>query len=56
MTTPDVFTTVEIVGSKVDNAFLGKTLTLTVKAQAVQSKNNPVNGTDTYLASGWPAE
>ena len=55
-TTPDVFSHVEIVGSKVDNSYLGKTLTLTVKAQAVQSENNPLAGTDTFTASGWPAE
>ncbi len=55
-TTPHVFSHVEIVGATVDNAYLGKTLTLTVKAHAVQSKNNPVNGTDTYTASGWPQE
>lgn len=55
-TTPEVFSHVEIVGNKVDNAYLGKTLTLTVKAHAVQSENNPVEGTDTYTAFGWPEE
>ena len=55
-TTPDVFSKVEIVGSKVDNSYLGKTLELTVVAHAVQSENNPVEGTDTYTASGWPQE
>lgn len=55
-TTPDVFSHVEIVGSKVDNSYLGKTLTLTVKAQAVQSENNPISDGNTYTASGWPAE
>ncbi|MBQ3088225.1 MAG: hypothetical protein IJC36_01190 [Clostridia bacterium] len=55
-TTPNVFSHVEIVGSKVDNSYLGKTLTLTVKAQAVQSENNPLNDGKTYTASGWPAE
>ena len=55
-TTPDVFSHVEIVGSKVDNDYLGKTLTLTVKAQAVQSENNPITDGNTYTASGWPAE
>ena len=54
-TTPDVFSHVEIVGSKVDNSYIGRTLTLSVKAQAVQSENNPING-NTYTASGWPAE
>ncbi|MBE6643614.1 MAG: hypothetical protein IJN17_04375 [Clostridia bacterium] len=56
ITTPDVFSHVEIVGSKVDNSYLGKTLTLTVKAQAVQSENNPISDGNTYTASGWPAE
>ena len=55
-TTPEVFSHVEIVGSKVDNSYIGKTLTLTVKAQAVQSENNPITDGDTYTASGWPAE
>ena len=55
-TTPDVFSHVEIVGSKVDNSYLGKTLTLTVKAQAVQSENNPITDGKIYTASGWPAE
>ena len=55
-TTPNVFSKVEIVGSKMDNAYLGKTLTLTIEAHAVQSENNPVEGTDTHTASGWPEE
>ena len=55
-TTPNVFSHVEIVGSKVDNSYIGKTLTLTVKAQAVQSENNPISDGNTYTASGWPAE
>ena len=55
-TTPNVFSHVEIVGSKVDNSYIGKTLTLTVKAQAVQSENNPITDNNTYTASGWPAE
>ena len=55
-TTPDVFSRVEIVGSRVDNSYIGKTLTLTVKAQAVQSENNPITDGNTYTASGWPAE
>ena len=53
-TTPNVFSHVEILGSKVDNSYLGKTLTLTVKAQAVQSENNPISDGNTYTASGWP--
>ena len=55
-TTPDVFSHVEIVGSKVDSSYIGKTLTLTVKAQAVQSENNPIIDGNTYTAFGWPAE
>lgn len=55
-TTPNVFSHVEIVGSKVDNSYIGKTLTLTVNAQAVQSKNNPIADDKTYTASGWPME
>lgn len=53
-TTPNVFSHVEIVGSKVDNNYLGKTLTLTVKAEAVQSDNNPLTDNLPYTASGWP--
>ena len=55
-TTPNVFSHVEIVGSKVDTGYIGKTLTLTVKAQAVQSENNPITDNNTHTASGWPAE
>ena len=55
-TTPHVFSHVEIVGAKVDNRYIGKTLTLTVKAQAVQSENNPITDGDPSTAFGWPAE
>lgn len=55
-TTPEVFSHVEIVGSAMDNSYIGKTLTLTVKAQAVQSENNPITDGNTYTASGWPIE
>ena len=55
-TTPNVFSHVEIVGSKVDNSYIGKTLTLTVKAHAVQSENNPISDGNTFTASGWPRE
>ena len=55
-TTPDVFSHVEIVGSKVDNSYIGKTLTLSVIAHAVQSENNPITDNNTYTASGWPKE
>jgi len=55
-TTPNVFSHVEIVGSKVDNRYIGKTLTLSVIADAVKKKNNPISGDDTFTASGWPKE
>ena len=55
-TTPDIFSHVEIVGSEVDNSYIGKTLTLSVVAHAVQSENNPIEGGNTYEASGWPKE
>lgn len=55
-TTEQVFSHVEIVGDKVDNQYIGSTLTLTVKAQAVQSENNPLSGSDTSSAVGWPEE
>lgn len=55
-TTSQVFSHVEIVGEKVDNNYIGKTLTLTVVAQAVQSENNPLTDGAVYTASGWPAE
>lgn len=54
--TPEVFSHVEIVGSKVDKSYIGKTLTLSVKAQAVQSKNNPVTDGKYELAAGWSGE
>lgn len=54
--TPNVFSHVEIVGNEVDNSYIGHTLSLTVKAQAVQSKNNEVVGSNTYTALGWPEE
>ena len=56
MTTPNVFSKVEVVGNQVDNAYIGKTLELTVVAHAVQSENNPIEGTDVSTASGWPEE
>lgn len=52
--TPALFTQVEIVGSKVDQTHIGSTLSLTVNAYAVQSKNNPAE--HPWDASGWPAE
>lgn len=55
-TTPNVFSHVEMVGATIDNSYIGKTLTLTVKAQAVQSENNPITDGNTATASGWPQE
>lgn len=52
--TVPVFSEVEIVGSKVDQSFLGTTLNLTVRASAVQSEHNRVN--HPWEAQGWPAE
>ena len=52
--TSNLFTQVEIVGSKVDQPHVGSALTLTVKAYAVQSENNPAD--HPWDASGWPAE
>ena len=54
--TPEVFSHVEIVGSKVDNRYIGKTLTMTVKAQGVQSENNPIKDNNYELVGGWPQE
>ena len=56
MLTPYVFSKVEIVGKKVDNSYIGKTLSLSVIAHAVQSENNPLVDNDVSSASGWPAE
>lgn len=53
-TTPNLFTQVEIVGSKVDKSFVGSALSLTVNAYAVQSENNPADAP--WDAAGWPAE
>lgn len=51
-TTPALFTEVEIVGSKIDQSFVGSTLSLTVKAFAVQSEHNPAE--HPWKAVGWP--
>jgi len=53
-TTPQLFSQVEIVGSKVDRSYIGSVLELTVSAYAVQSENNPAE--HPWDASGWPAE
>lgn len=50
--TTRLFDQVKIAGS-MDNAYLGKTLSLTVDAEAVQSENNPADAP--WLAAGWPA-
>ncbi len=55
-TTPDLFTAVEIVGEAVDNRYIGKTLSVTVAAQAVQSENNPLTAGAVWTAAGWPGE
>ncbi|MBQ6816522.1 MAG: hypothetical protein IJP26_04755 [Clostridia bacterium] len=52
--TPYVFTEVEIVGEKVNTDYIGKALTLTVNAYAVQQENNPAE--HPWLAVGWPTE
>ena len=54
--TPWFFSQVEVVGSQVGTNLIGKTLQLTVVAQAVQSENNPVENGDVTAALGWPAE
>lgn len=54
--TPNVFSKVEIVGNTVDNTYIGKMMTITVDAQAVQSENNPLTDGDILTAVGWPAE
>ena len=52
--TTKLFTEVEIVGSKVDQSYVGSALTLTVKAFAVQSEHNPAEYP--WEAAGWPAD
>ena len=40
-----------------DTSYIGKTLSITVMAQAVQSENNPLPVEGDYTSvSGWPAE
>lgn len=51
--TNSLFREVEIVKEHVGKQYEGKTLTLTVTAEAVQSKNNPADYP--WLAQGWPA-
>lgn len=51
--TEPLFTQVHIAGDKVDQHGIGTALTVTVKAEAVQSENNPAR--HPWEASGWPA-
>lgn len=53
-TTENLFTQVEIVGSKVDRSHIGSMLSLTVNAYAVQSENNPAQ--HPWEAAGWPVD
>lgn len=52
--TSALFTEVEVVGSKLDQSHIGSTLSLTVKAFAVQSEHNPAEYP--WEASGWPTD
>lgn len=52
--TEDLFSQVEIVGSRVDQTHVGSMLGLTVNAYAVQSENNPAEFP--WDAAGWPAD
>lgn len=49
--TKPLFTHVEIDGSSVNNAYMGKTMVLDVLVYAVQSRNN---GQTVWEATGWP--
>ncbi len=53
-TTPAVFTEVEIIGDKIDKSYIGRVLSLTVSAYAVQQENNPAEYP--WFASGWPED
>ena len=53
-TTEPLFEKVHLVGALVDQNDIGTALTITVKASAVQSENNPA--ANPWEASGWPAE
>ncbi len=55
-TTEYVFSQVEIIGSTINSNNIGDTLSLTVKAQAVQSENNPLENDNIFSAQGWPLE
>ena len=49
--TTNLFTKVNFAGVEMDNAYQNATVTVTVSAQAVQTKNN---GTTVLTAAGWP--
>lgn len=51
--TEPLFTKVHISGEAVDQHDVGTALTITVKAEAVQSEHNPAQ--NAWEASGWPA-
>lgn len=52
--TSPLFKEVEMVWEQMNGRFSGRTLTLTVTAEAVQSKNNPVD--HPWEAQGWPEQ
>lgn len=52
--TETLFTQVEIVGNKLDQSHIGSTLSLTVRAYAVQSEHNPAD--HPWDADGWPMD
>lgn len=52
--TENLFTRVEIVGDQVDRSHIGSTLSLTVRAYAVQSEHNPAD--HPWDADGWPMD
>ncbi len=54
--TPALFSEVEVIGGEVDNEYLGRTLHLSVVAEAVQSENNPIADGNYAAAQGWPQE
>ncbi|MBQ8649276.1 MAG: hypothetical protein IJ470_04325 [Clostridia bacterium] len=50
--TEPVFSQVQMNGENIGNEYLGKNLTLTISAYAVQSENNPAE--NPWDAAGWP--
>ena len=55
-TTPHIYSHVEMIGSSIDNSYIGRVLTLSIIAHAVQSENNPIIDGHVYTASGWLKE